>query len=283
MDRFKTKIAVITGAGSGLGRGLALEFAKLNWRVAVCDIEESRISETVRLVNEAGGEGLPVQCDVTQYEQIEAMAKAVLGKWGGADILINNAGVPVSGYFEKIPLENWRFEIDVMLMSVIYGCRVFIPVFKKQGWGHIVNTASAAAITASGEMGPYSITKAGVVALSETLYSEFRGCNIGTTVLCPSFFKTNLLDKARYCDERQRRMAEAFFEKYSTGTVESVSRAALKGIRKNKLYVLPQLDIKIMWFMKRMAPSASRKLDAFLYSRGFIDRLLGIDGKRAAP
>ena len=276
MDRFKTKTVVITGAGSGFGRGLALDFAKLGWKVAVSDINMERVEESVRLVNGAGGQGIAIRCDVTKPEEVQGLADAVISKWGTADIIINNAGVPVLGFMEKITLEDWRFEIDVMLMSVIYGCRTFIPIFKKQGWGHIVNTASSAGIVSLPEMSPYNVTKAGVISLSETLRGELKGSNIGVTVVCPTFFKTNLMDQARSTDERQLKMGEAFFNKFSFGTVESVSRATFKAIRKNKLYVLPQPDSKLFWFMKRMTPNTYYNVNAFLYSRGILDKILGI-------
>jgi NAD(P)-dependent dehydrogenase (short-subunit alcohol dehydrogenase family) len=276
MDRFKTKTVVITGAGSGFGRGLALDFAKLGWKVAVSDINMERAEESVQLVNGAGGQGIAIRCDVTKPEEVQGLADAVISKWGTVDIIINNAGVPVLGFMEKINLEDWRYEIDVMLMSVIYGCRTFIPIFKKQGWGQIVNTASSAGIVSLPEMSPYNVTKAGVISLSETLRGELKGSNIGVTVVCPTFFKTNLMDQARSTDERQLKMGEAFFNKFSFGTVESVSRATLKAIKKNKLYVLPQPDSKLCWFMKRMTPNTYYNVNAFLYSRGILDKILGI-------
>ena len=140
MERFKTKTVVITGAGSGLGRGLAVDFAKLGWKVAVSDINMERAEESVRLVNDSGGQGLAFKCDVTEHEEVQALADFVISNWGGADIIINNAGVLVVGYMEKIPLEDWKYEIDAMIMGVIYGCRTLIPILKKKGWGQIVNT-----------------------------------------------------------------------------------------------------------------------------------------------
>ena len=275
MDRFKTKTVVITGAGSGFGRGLALDFAKLGWKVAVSDINMDRAEETIRLMN-GNSQGLAIRCDVTKPEEVQALADAVLSKWGTVDIIINNAGVPVLGFMEKITLEDWKFGIDVMLMSVIYGCRTFIPVFKKQGWGHIVNTASSAGIVSLPEMSPYNVTKAGVISLSETLRSELRGSNIGVTVVCPTFFKTNLMDQARATDEHVLRMADAFFNRFSFGTVESVTRATLRAIARNRLYVLPQPDSKLYWFMKRMTPHTFNNVNGFIYARGILDRILGI-------
>lgn len=275
MNRFKKKTVVITGAGSGLGRSLALDFSKLGWRVVVSDINLVRAEETVRLMN-GNAQGLAVKCDVTKPEEVQALADTVLTTWGGADIIINNAGVPVVGFMEKISLEDWKFEIDMMLMSVVYGCRTFIPIFKKQGWGHIVNVASSAGIVSLPEMSPYNATKAGVISLSETLRVELKGSNIGVTVVCPTFFKSNLLDQFRVTDERQLRMADSFFNRFSFGTAESISAATLKAIKKNKLFVLPQPDSKLLWFMKRMAPNTYHNFKAFIYARGIMDKIMGI-------
>lgn len=274
MDRFTTKTVVITGAGSGLGRGLALAFSKLGWRVAASDINLEGAKETVSLMNGLG-EGLAIRCDVTKLDEIQALADQVLSTWGSVDIIINNAGVPVLGVMENISVEDWKFEIDVMLMSVIYGCKVFVPIFKKQGRGQIVNVASAAGIFSMAEMSPYNVTKAGVISLSETLRAELKGSQIGVTVVCPTFFKTNLMSQARG-EDHQVKMANAFFNRASFGTVESVSAACLKAIRKNKLYVVPQPDAKLSWFIKRMMPNTYHNMLGFLYSRGIVDKLLGI-------
>jgi len=275
MKRFRTKTVVITGAGSGFGRGLAHEFSKMGWKVAVSDISPDRAEETIRLMN-GNGRGLAVTCDVTRPEQVQALADTVLAEWGTVDIIINNAGVPVAGHMEKVSLDDWRFEIDIMLMSVIYGCKTFIPIFKKQGWGHIVNVASAAGIVSLPEMAPYNTTKAAVISLSETLRAELRGNSIGITLVCPTFFKTNLLSQARVQDDHTQKMATAFFERFSFGTVESVTRATMKAIEKNRLYVLPQPDSKLYWLLKRLTPNTFYNVNGFLYARGILDKILGI-------
>jgi short-subunit dehydrogenase len=139
-----------------------------------------------------------------------------------------------------------------------------------------VNVASSAGIVSLPEMAPYNVTKAGVISLSETLRVELRGNNIGVTVVCPTFFKTNLLENARFTGERQQKMAESYFNKFSFGTVESVTRATFKAIKRNSLYVLPQPDSKLFWFLKRMTPNTYYNVNGFLYSRRIMDKILGI-------
>lgn len=284
MERFRNRVVAITGAGSGLGRGLAMEFAKLGWKVAVSDIDSRRADESARLVQKSGGQALAFTCDVTRCEDVESLADRMISQWGAADIIINNAGVPVAGYMEKIPLEDWRYELDVLLMGAIHGCRTFIPIFREQGRGHIVNVASAAGFVSLAEMSPYNVAKAGTISLSESLRIELKGSGIGVTVVCPTFFKTNLMDHARYTDEHQLKMFTAFFEKFSFGTVESVGRATMRAIRKNRLYAVPQWDARLAWLTKRIAPHVFYGVGGLLYSRGILDRILGIESEeRSQP
>ncbi len=273
--KYPNKRVVITGAGSGLGRTLALKFARLGWKILISDLFIERAMETEEMVKEAGGQGLSVGCDVTKWEDVLNLAQTAEKEWGGADIIINNAGVPGVGIMEDIPIEDWRWIIDINLMGVIYGCKAFLPMFKRQGSGHIVNTASAAGIVSLAEMGPYNVTKAGVISLSETLRMELAGKKIGVTVVCPTFFKTNLMDQARYTDEKQLARAQGFF-KFALGTSNSVSRHIMRSIKKNRLYVVTQIDAKLYWKMKRYIPYIYFKLMGFVYSSGLLDKVLGV-------
>ncbi|MFO7560375.1 MAG: SDR family oxidoreductase [Desulfobacterales bacterium] len=275
MKKFSNKRVVITGAGSGLGRTLAVDFAKQGWRVGVSDILMERAEETVDMVNAKGGRGMAFQCDVAQWDQVSSMAQAVVSAWKGVDIVVNNAGIVSVGVMEKIPLEDWQWIIGINLMGVIHGCKAFVPIFKKQGAGHIVNIASSAGIASLSEMAPYNVTKAGVISLSETLKMELFGDNIGVTVVCPTFFKTNLMDQARYTDPSQLDRAAALFDKSKT-TAEDVSRHIIRCIEKNRLYVLTQIDARLTWKMKRYFPELFFRLMGFLFSRGYIDKFLGV-------
>jgi NAD(P)-dependent dehydrogenase (short-subunit alcohol dehydrogenase family) len=277
MKRFPEKRVVITGAGSGFGRALALVFAGKGWRVGVSDINEQRADETVELVKKAGGTGEKRICDVTDPEQINAMAVHCVQKWGGVDIVVNNAGVAGAGYMEEIPLDQWKWMLDVDLMSVIYGCRTFIPILAGQGKGHIVNMASSAGIASFAEMSCYNVPKAGVISLSETLRMELTTKNIGVTVVAPTFFKTNLMDQFKSPRERQANMAGAFFEK-SKVTAEDVARHTYRCVEKKKFYAICQMDGKALWLMKRLFPETYLRVSGFIYKTKIFDRYLNVGG-----
>jgi NAD(P)-dependent dehydrogenase (short-subunit alcohol dehydrogenase family) len=278
MKKFPNKRVVITGAGSGLGRTLAVHFAKRGWRVGVSDIIMERAEETVGMVNAEGGRGLAFHCDVAKWDQVSSMAETVVSQWKGVDIVVNNAGIVSVGVMEKISLEDWQWIIGINLMGVVNGCKAFIPIFKKQGAGHIVNIASAAGIASLSEMAPYNVTKAGVISLSETLKMELFGDNIGVTVACPTFFKTNLMNQARCTDQSQLDRAAALFEKSKT-TAEDVSLHIIRCIEKNRLYSLTQLDARLAWKMKRYFPELFFRLMGFLFSRGYMDKFLGVNSE----
>jgi NAD(P)-dependent dehydrogenase (short-subunit alcohol dehydrogenase family) len=275
MKKFPRKRVVITGAGSGLGRAIALEFAKLNWKICVSDIDTQRAGETAELVSQSGGHPIILKCDVTRHEELEDMADALTKQWGGVDIVINNAGVAAAGFMEKITIDTWQWILDLNLKSVIYGCRTFIPLLEKQGRGYVVNVASCAGIASLPEMSCYNVTKAGVISLSETLRCELFPKNIGVTVVAPTFFKTNLMEQFTSPDQRQRKMADAFFNKSNT-TSEDVARQTIRAIKKNKLYVIPQWDGKLLWICKRLAPQLTYNVLGIGYKYKLFDKFLGI-------
>ena len=276
MNRFHGKRVFITGAGSGLGRTLALSFASLGWKVCVAEIDPERTRQTTQEVNQAGGEALAMTCDVTRPENLDKAATTLLDQWGGVDIVINNAGVSGCGLMEEIDLERWEWILNINLKSVIYGCRSFIPMLKKQGSGHIVNVASYLGFVSSPESSCYNVTKAGVISLSETLRIELAKSNIGVSVVMPSFFKTNLMDQLYAADERQEKLVRALFEKANFSS-EKVTQCILKGITANRFYILPQWDAKLIWMIKRLSPELFLRLFSFIYRKSLIEKFFRLD------
>ena len=273
--RLTGKRAFVTGAGSGLGQALCLELAGRGWRVGIADIHTGRISETATLVRRRGGDPLEIGCDVTRPEDLAQAAVTVQNAWGGVDLVINNAGVSAYGDMETIPMERWRWIMDINLMGVIHGCRAFIPLLERQGGGHIINTASYLAFLAAPGSACYNVTKAGILSLSETLRIELSGKNIGVSVVMPSFFQTNLMEQLFCTDSGKEKMIRTLFSR-STVPASKIAAYVLNAMEKNRLYVLPQWDARLLWRIKRWLPGLYIKLFSFLYRKQYINRLLGV-------
>lgn len=276
MERFKAKRIFITGAGSGLGRALSLEFARNGWMVASSDINVLRVGETFDLIKHAGGTCIEIKCDVTKYDEIKKAASIIKSKWGGVDIIVNNAGVPMYGDMEDIPVERWKWIMDINMMGVIYGCKAFIPLMLEQGYGHIVNIASYLGFVPGPGTSGYNVTKAGVISLSETLRIELVKKKIGISVVTPSFFKSDLIDRIYITDEKYKKMANAVFGMTSF-TSENIARYIYKGVMKNRFYIIPQWDARLMWRVKRLCPELYLKLMMSVHKRGLIEKYFGVN------
>jgi short-subunit dehydrogenase len=174
--------------------------------------------------------------------------------FGGTDLVINNAGVGVGGPVGVVPLADWEWILGVNLWGVIYGCHTFVPQFKARGSGHILNVASAAGLIAGPEMAPYNVTKSGVVALTETLAAELAGTEVKVTVLCPTFFRTNIARDGRTSGEAVGSDAVEKLMNRASIQAPEVARAALAALDAGKLYALPHPDGRWMWRMKRLMP-----------------------------
>ena len=264
---------VITGAASGIGRGLALAFAREQCTMLLADINEAGLKQTCEMVRQSGGSGEVFLCDVSRLDDVMSMADHCFNAWGKVDILINNAGVASIGFMGDIPIKDWEWIVSINFWGVVYGCHAFVPRMKKQGNGHIVNVASAAGILSSAEMAPYNATKAATISISETLKSELAPFNIGVTVLCPTFIRTNLMDNMRFTDEFQKQCSITGVEN-ARWTPEMIAATVIDAVKKDKLYVVPQAAAKISWISRRISPSAFFGFFAFLMRMGWGRKLM---------
>ena len=221
IEQLEGKVAVVTGAASGMGRAFADRFAAEDMKVVLADIEAEPLAQAVEEIVGRGGEAIGVPTDVSDLAAIEALAERTIAEFGAVHVLCNNAGVETGGRFEEIPVAAWRWVIDVNLYSVIYGCRTFLPLIREQGEGHIVNTGSVASFaTEAPTMHPYAATKFAVLALSESLEHELfqGGERIGVSILAPGAVRTRMTKAER------NRPADV------PSTWENPSRAALLGM-----------------------------------------------------
>lgn len=269
--KYPNKRVVITGAGGGLGRSLSLEFAKLGWKIGIVDINDAGSKETLKMVEQEGGQGEVFHTDVIDPKAIKEMADHFFSAWNGVDILVNNAGIALGGAVGDVPLEHWNTIVDIDFWGVLYGCHEFIPRMKTQGGGHILNIASAAGLLCLINMSPYNVTKAAVIALSETLKVEVAPDNIDITVACPMFFTTGLLDDMKTTEPFMEKVCQTAFQKGHSA--DTIAKKLIKAVAKNKLYVVPMFFGRLFWLNKRLTPNLYYNLMAFLNRHGILKPL----------
>ncbi|MFO0723815.1 MAG: SDR family NAD(P)-dependent oxidoreductase [Myxococcota bacterium] len=246
--------AVVTGAGSGLGRAFAEVLAQKKGKILVSDVDLAGAEATATSVRALGGEAEVLRCDVRNAEEVEALAKHMEARFGGTDLVVNNAGVAVSGLVGDVALEDWRWIVDINLMGVIHGCHSFVPRFRAAKKGYIINVASAAGLVYFPTMGPYNATKAAVVALSESLHAELAGSGVHVTVLCPTFFQTNIANAGRGTSQEKDLIEVKERMQKSRVQAPEVATAALEAVLKNRVFCVPMMDGRWAWRLKRALP-----------------------------
>ncbi len=246
------KRMMITGAGSGLGRELALRWAREGWQLALADLHEDTARETLRQVREAGGEGFTQQCDVRDYSQLTALAQRCEAQLGGIDVVVNNAGVASGGFFGELSLEDWEWQLSINLMGVVKGCKAFLPLLERSQ-GRLINIASMAALMQGPGMSNYNVAKAGVLALSESLLVELRPLHVAVHVVCPSFFQTNLLDSFRGPDPAMKAQVGKLLDSSPISAAE-VAEAIYAGVEAGTFLILPHEAGRAAWQLKCQNP-----------------------------
>ncbi|MEZ0578453.1 SDR family NAD(P)-dependent oxidoreductase [Nocardioides sp. MH1] len=219
---------LVTGGSSGLGAALVAAFLERGDRVLIADRQEplqASAADYLRL-------------DVTSEDDWAAALAWTTEHWGGLDVLVNNAGIASGGRIDVSSMEEWQRVIDINLLGVVRGCRTFVPGFKAQGSGHIVNTASLAGLVHPPGMSSYTAVKAGVVALSETLSYELDADGVLVTAVCPGFFHTNLASSIDSRDAAVGQIAARLIEK-SPYTAEQIAAEVMKGIDEKAMVVVP--------------------------------------------
>jgi NAD(P)-dependent dehydrogenase (short-subunit alcohol dehydrogenase family) len=234
MKQLKGKVAVVTGAASGIGCGIAERCVAEGMKVVLADIEPEALSKTRAELEAKGAEVRSIQTDVCDPSDVERLAEKSIGYFGAVDLLCNNAGVRTDGSIWESTLNDWKWVMGVNLWGIIHGLRSFVPLMLEQNTeGHIVNTASIAGLLSPHPSASYIVSKHAVIALSEQLYHELsnRGAQIGVSVLCPSYVNTRIVDAAR---NRPAALSDDSNDAVDE-TLEAVRPALLEGMSPRRL------------------------------------------------
>ncbi len=253
---FHNKLALITGAGSGIGRATALKFAALGARLILCDISLKSLQETEKLLLAKNNAPTLKVLDVSSWQAMQSLAQEIHDEFGSVEILVNNAGVATSGDFLSTPIDDWNWVIGINLMGVVHGCKAFAPFMVADKRGHIVNLASAAGYYAAPDMSAYSASKHAVMGLTESLRIEMAEHKVGVSAICPGVINTNIVKtmRANGAVAKSHDKIANIYVKRNYGP-EHVAEAIVNAIVNNRAVVPVSPEAWALYAGKRLVPS----------------------------
>ena len=265
MSNFNDKVVVITGAGCGIGRGLAEVLCEQGSRLALADIDGDRLAEVSRRLEARGATVSTHVVDVGSEAQMEQFAADVLEEHGHVDVLINNAGIGIGGELAETSLDKFRRLMDINFWGVVYGVHFFTPHMLERRSGHVVNIASINGAVPFVFNGPYNASKFGVLGYTRTLRMEYARHNVGVTAVCPGLIRTNIVQDAKgdqSANPAFERVQKAFGKRMETrgASPRSLARAILKAIEKNQAVLLFPFDSKFLWWFHTFFPVGGEPL-----------------------
>lgn len=251
MDIFAGRIAIITGGASGIGRALAEELARRGAGVILADRNKELLEETARSITSNGHRAKPVAVDVANQDAVRKLMDDTVAEFGKLDYLFNNAGVVVFGEAHNFSYEDWRTVIDTNLYGVVNGVFAAYPIMKKQGFGHIINTASLAGLVPAAGLISYTASKYGIVGLSHALRSEAAHFGVRVSVVCPGFIDTPMKNSKLIKLDREKLLAAA----PKLLPAEKCAQVILHGVEHNKSTIVVTPLAKLFWLLYRISPN----------------------------
>jgi NADP-dependent 3-hydroxy acid dehydrogenase YdfG len=249
---FKNKVAIITGAGSGIGKGLAEELAGRRAYVVISDINIQRIQRVADDIVRSDGNVTAIKLDVSDYTAVKKMIDDTVAAHGRIDYIFNNAGIAIGGPAKDFSIDDWRNVIDVNLNGVIYGVAVAYPIMVNQGFGHIINTASIAGLAPLLGIASYVTSKYGVVGLSNALRIEGANHGVKVSVVCPGYVRTSIFNDSKNINI-DRQNLEPFPDRMGV-TPEECAKMILRGVERNDAFILVTAFAKFLWALNRVSP-----------------------------
>jgi NADP-dependent 3-hydroxy acid dehydrogenase YdfG len=266
MQRVEGRVAVVTGAASGIGRETAKLLARRGCRVAIADVDEAGLDELARELGEAGRPCTRHVVDVADRERMAAFADEVVSEHGAVHILVNNAGVALGDSLEELSWADLDWLIGINFRGVVHGCKFFLPHLRAQDEAHIVNLSSMFGFGGLPSQGPYCASKAAVRSISETLYGELAGSKVGITSVHPGGVRTNIVNNARFRVSQGRDRAAEIFERRGKPP-EEVATRIVRAIERNQLRLVICPEAHVFDWAKRLLPVTTQRLVRRLWPR----------------
>lgn len=253
MSIFRDKIAIVTGAGSGIGKALGEDMARRGAHVIISDINSERIEEVAEGIKKSGGSVTSLTLNVVDYDAVKKMVDDAVSEHGRIDYIFNNAGIAVGGEARDVTIDDWNAVLDVNLHGVVNGVAATFPLMCKQGSGHIVNTASIEGLIPFPMTASYCATKYAVVGMSNSLRIEGADLGVKVSVVCPGYIKTRIFEDSKMVNLDREKMMANLPEGLGI-TPEECAKVILKGVEKNKAFIVVTTFAKILWIIHRISP-----------------------------